>query len=198
MSFWTSGTGKQVTGKPEDSFIKDFTVIPDGTTAEAVIKSFALVEKENKYQGTTERFYEIIYQLCTGDYKGAEVSQKIKAFSGDARAIDRNINMLKLVFDLCSFKPTHSEAPTTDDVAVMKSCLLSIKIREWSVPKADGSGMLEGNFVSEVHKAGAIPSETGVKLVVVNVPVQQKLPLETALNRNAGKSYDDLSDDLPF
>ena len=61
-SFWTSGSGKPLSGKPEDSFVGDFTTIPEGTASEAMIKTFITVEKVNKYKDTTERYLEITWK----------------------------------------------------------------------------------------------------------------------------------------
>ena len=41
--FWNSGTGKTITGLPQDSFLKDFTLIPDGTIANSTIIKFCLI-----------------------------------------------------------------------------------------------------------------------------------------------------------
>jgi len=38
MSFWTSGTGIVPSGKPGDSFLTSFDVIPDGTISDAVLR----------------------------------------------------------------------------------------------------------------------------------------------------------------
>ena len=190
MSFWQSGSGAAITGNPADAFVKDFTVIPEGSIAEAVIKGFVLVDKENKHTGVQDKYYMITYKLLNGDHKNQEVTQKIKCFSGKPEAIDRNLNMLRLIMQLCEFKPTHNNAPQDIELIMMVNKILCIKIGEWSMPKQDGSGFLEGNFVREVHASGALAAETGVKAVATSKPT------DSALTRNA--KMPELDNDLPF
>jgi len=189
VSFWTSGTGEMPTGLPKDAFVSDFSIIPEGTSASAMIKSFTIVEKENKYSGTTDKFYNVVYRLLDGNFKSREVTQKIKCFDGKPEQIQRALNMLKLVMQLCDFKPSHNNAPGDIELITMVNKVVSIKIGEWSMPKADG-GIIEGNFVREVHASGAIPTKTGVKAEVVHRPT------DSALQRNA--TLPELNDDLPF
>ncbi len=59
------------------------------------------------------------------------------------------------------------------------------------MPKRDGGGVMEGNFVGEVHATGIIKPEVGVKNVVTHSAV------ESALTRNAGIGAVP-GDDLPF
>ena len=190
-SFWTSGSGKPLSGKPEDSFVGDFTTIPEGTASEAMIKTFITVEKVNKYKDTTERYLEITWKIVSEQFKNREVSQKIKVFSGSPEQIDRNLNLLKLIMELCNYKPTHANAPTDAELAGMQGNVAAIKIGEWALPKNDGSGMMEGNFVREVWKSGSIALEIGVKAVVTSVSTH----LDSAFSRNA---MPELDSDLPF
>ena len=189
MSFWQSGTGITPSGRPEDAFTQNFTVIPEGSCAEAMIKSFTLVEKENKHTGKIDKFYMVVWKILSGDYKSQEVTQKIKCFDGKPEQIDRALNMLKVVMQLCDFKPTHSEAPKDIELIPMLNKILSIKIGEWSMPKQDG-GMMEGNFVRECWASGHLATETGIKAEVVHRPT------DSALTRNA--KMPDLDDSLPF
>ncbi len=190
MSFWLSGTGLAPTGKPEDAFTGDFTTIPEGTVATASIKSFTLVDKENKFSNINDKFYQVIFKLLDGDFKSREVTMKIKCFTGKPEQIQRNLNMLKLILQLCDFKPTHNNAPDDMELGFCMGKILSIKIGEWSMPKNDGGGFIEGNFVRECWAAGAIATETGIKAEVVHRPT------DSALQRNA--VLPELDGDLPF
>ena len=137
-----------------------------------------------------DKFYQVIYKLLDGDYKSREVTQKIKCFDGKPEQIQRNLNMLKLVMQLCELKPSTAKAPMDLELLPMLGKILSIKIGEWSMPKNDG-GMMEGNFVREVHPTGSLATETGVKAEVVHRPT------DSALNRNAALL--ELADDgIPF
>jgi len=195
MSFWTSGTGNEIKGDAASAFTPDFTVIPDGTMAMAVIDKFSLVEKKDQF-GDEKKYYEIVWKIISQDYKGRIVSQKIKPFDGRPEAIDRNLNMLKLVMTLCQFKPTHANAPSSDDLRPMIGKSAGIKIREWSMPKQDGSGMMEGNFVSEIYPAQGFECEIGTKLEMVHTPPSS---VDSAFSRNPrGQTLVDLTDDIPF
>ena len=189
-NFWLSGTGEMPTGKPEDAFVGDFTVIPEGTQANSVVKSFTLVQKENKYTNTTDKFYQVIFKLTDGDYKNREVTLKIKCFSGKPEQIQRNLNMMKLILEICDFKPTHSNPPSDMELGFTMNKSVAVKVGEYSIPKENEPGTIDGNFVREVHKSGSIPTETGVKAEV------KARPTESALTRNA--NVVDLNEDLPF
>jgi|ERR1017187_104542 hypothetical protein len=194
-NFWKSGTGNEIKGTAELAFMADFSIIPEGTTAIASIKSFEVIETTNEYTGP-QKFMQIMYKITSGDYKGREVKQKIKCFDGKPEAIDRNLNMLKLVMDLCGYKPTHHNEPTNQELMAMNDKVVGIKIREWSVPKQDGSGMMEGNFVAEVHSPVNFVTETGTKIKHV-----ESMPTDSALSRNAGTRSGiepSMDDDLPF
>ena len=193
MSFWNSGSGATITGRAEDAFISDFEIIPNGTQASASIKSFNLVEKENKYTGANDKFFNVNFKILDGQFKSREVGMKIKCFSGKPEQIDRNLNMLRLIMQLCDFKLTHDGEPTDIELGYMAGKIVSIKIKEWEMPKADGSGVIQGNFVSEVHASGAIPTETGIKAVVEHKPTSS---VESAFSRNASMPV--LEADLPF
>jgi hypothetical protein len=199
--FWSSGTGKKITGSPDDAFVKNFSIIPEGTIADALIKSFKLEEKESSFDGSIEKFYGIEYKILNGDFANRTVNQKIKVFSGKPDQIDRNLNMLKLIMDLCQFVPSHGNAPTTEDLLPMQNKIVCITIAEYAIPTDDGK-LIEGNWVREVHKAGSIAPETGVKVVNDHKPtVSEKIehaPVESALTRNAAKKADLLDDDIPF
>ena len=194
MSFWTSPTGNPITGSPDKAFIKDFATIPEGTMALASIKSFEVTHTQANEFRDGEKFIEVKYKLIDGDFKNREVSQKIKVFEGKPEQIERNLNMLKLVMDLCSFKPIHNEEPTNDELSRMNGKIVGIKIGEWSMPKADGTTM-DGNFVREVHASTGFVCETGVKKEVVHT----NSAVETAFSRNPYPTNNiGVDSDLPF
>ena len=195
MSFWQSKSGKPITGKLEDAALPEFSVIPEGTMALAAIHAFEVIENADSSYEDTKKFYQITWKLTQGEFKNRQVTQKLKCFAGKPEAIDRNLNMLKLVMDLCKFKPSHGEAPTSQDLMPMVGMVLGVKIREWSLLKKDGSGMMEGNFVSEVYSSVGFQEEVGTK-------VEHKMiePAQSALQRNKVDMDDDFlaSDDVPF
>jgi hypothetical protein len=180
MTFWNSELG-ELTGRAEDAFTKTFSIIPDGTMAKAKIERFTL----------TDNIYVIDWIITEGDFKGQHVFQKIKAFDQEPKRRHKSLNMLKYLFCLFDIKLTHSEPPNDQDLSKFVEKQAGIKIQEWSMPRTDGPGIMEGNYISEVHNVNGFKSETGVKLV----PAIQ--PMESALQRNP-KGYNDIEDDLPF
>jgi len=193
MSFWLSGTGVAPTGAPKDAFLGDFSVIPDGTVASASIKSFVLVEKEKGFDGLPEKYYQIVYKLLDGEFKSREVTQKIKCFYGKPEQIQRGLNMLKLIMQLCEFKPTHNDAPQDLELIPMLNKIVSVKIGEWFMKNKKTGEDMNGNNIREVHASGAIPTETGIKAIVEHKPTSS---VESAFSRNAAMPV--LEADLPF
>ncbi len=196
MSFWESDLGS-ITGNADDAFLKDFTIIPDGTMALARISRFYKVEDEKK------KYLAIDWVLVDGDFKGRQVTQKIKVFDNDAKARYRALNMLKLIYMMFKVKPQTPSEPSEQELASFVNKVAGLKIREWSIEKEDGSGLIEGNFVSEVHQSAGFTCETGVKVMVSHVNKQQNLFHESAVesafsrNSNLGDPGPGL-DDLPF
>ncbi|MFB1501523.1 hypothetical protein [Thiocapsa sp. N5-Cardenillas] len=193
MSFWTSGSGAPITGNLKDAKVPDFTVIPDGTMALAKIESFEFANKPaTKYKGP-ETIYEIKWKITAGDFVNREVTQKIKPFDGKPFQIDRALNMMKLIMNLCHYTNHSNEAPDTESLKPMVGKILGIKISEYSIPKKDEPGNIEGNHVTEVHPAADFKCETGVKKEVVH----SRSNVESAFSRNAPEIGGAL-DDLPF
>lgn len=194
MGFWAAPSGKKITGSPEDSFAQAFTTIPEGTTTVANIKKFEVVEKEASQYGAAQKYIQVTYKLLDGDFKNREVQQKIKCFEGKPEQIERNLNMLMLIMKLCSYTPAHNNEPTTAELSEMVGNIVGIVIGEWSMPKTDGSGVLEGNFVREVHPSTGFVAETGVKAEVVHTFT----PPETAFTRAKARRDAELEEDIPF
>ena len=165
MSFWDSQVG-QVTGSAEDAFTPDFgEPIPNNTTAVAKIDTFLNEKNQDK------KYLNIWWLLLDGDFKGRKVSQKIKVFDEDTKVRHRALNMLKYLCDLFKIE-VWPHAPSDQNLASFVGKVAGIKIREWSMPKQDGSGMASGNFVSEVHDSVGFQSVTGEKMEVA--PVEKK------------------------
>ena len=181
LEFWKSELG-ELSGKAEDAFTRIFSIIPNNTTAVAKIESFKI----------KDGVFTIDWCLTQGDFKGQHVFQKIKALDADANRRHKALNMLKYLYGLFQVQPKHTGAPTDEDLGAFVGKFGGIKIQEWSMPKNDGSGTMEGNFVSEVHSAANFKCETGVKNEVVHNP------LETAFSRNNSSQSSLLTDDLPF
>jgi hypothetical protein len=183
MTFWQSELG-ELSGKAEDAFTRVFSVIPDNTKALAKIEHFTI----------RDNTYTIDWQLTDGEFKGQHVFQKLKVLDMEPKKRHKALNMLKYLYDLFAIKPKHTNAPTEDDLRIFVGKHAGIKIQEWSMPKTDGPGIIEGNFVSEVHPAAGFVCEKGVKAEVVHQSTQ------TAFDRNprGGNGLDNLDDDIPF
>lgn len=185
MAFWdTRIEGQAITGNLQDAVLPDFELIPNNTTAPAQIKSFELVSKKVNDKDTD--FYEVTWKITSGDFKGREVTQKIKAFDDKDTIAQRALNMLKLIYTLCKHTPKHSGVPTNDDHRPLIGKVLGIKIGEWSMPrtnpKPDQSPFLTGNNVTEVHAVGPdFVTETGIKK---ELPKVTSSTVDSAFSRN--------------
>jgi hypothetical protein len=194
MSFWNSGTGKAVTGKAEDAFTGDFSIIPNNTMALASIKSIKLSETKNG-EGNTEDCYLVTWKIEDENFMGRLVTQKIKVFSGSPEQIQRNLNMFKLLLDLCEYKPKHANAPTEEELSSIQGKILGIQVREWHMPKKEG-GMMSGNFVAEIHATSGFEPKVGK---VLEVKVNEGV--ESALTRQSRAKQPDMhfqDDSIPF
>lgn len=194
MSFWQSGSGAKITGEAKDAFSPEFTQIPEGTTACASLYNIEIAVKDATDYAEATKFYQLTWKLTQGEFVNRQVTQKIKCFDGTPEAIDRNLNMLKLLMDLCQFKPMHNEAPTEEELRRMCGKILGIKIGEWSIAKRDGSGVMEGNFVREIYAAKDTDVKTGVKSSIpAYVP-----KVDSAFSRNPRAQEEDFDDGIPF
>jgi len=195
MSFYTAPNGHKATGEESKAFAPDFSTIPEGTTAVAKIKAFEVVNKEATQYADAQKFIQVTYKILEGDYVHREVTQKIKCFDGSDAAIERNLNMLVLVMKLCKFTPTHNNEPTAHELASMIGSVVGITIGEWSIPKKDGSGLMEGNFVRKVASSEGFACETGVKAEPKPMPMPDSAFARDKARRDAA---DELESDIPF
>lgn len=180
MSFWTSRTGLEIDGSDKNAFNDSFATIPDGTMAPAMIKTFELQESEQ--WGPR---YSIRWRIMEGDFKGREINQSIYAFADKPEKVDKALNMLMRVYKLCDHKPTHKDAPTTQDLSPMQGKMCGIKIA-MLIGKEDGK---ERNYVSEVHSLAGFEAKTGAPVAkTTSQPVRRHTDDEIA----------NLHDDLPF
>lgn len=185
MSFWTSQSGAEINGSEENSHVGSFKTIPDGTTAPGIIKSAELTEYEGK------PYYQINYQLVSGDYKGNVVRQKIQCFHVDNKKRDRSVNMLMRLYKIANVSLTHSDAPDNNDLLPLKNKVIGLKIQEWF---ADGK---EGNWISEIHEVSpSFVTATGMKVEHTHINYSSADDIDSALSRNAKVSG--IDDDIPF
>lgn len=179
MGFYDSRSGMVIDGSEENAFTQTFEVIPNGTTAIAMVKTIIkkTIDNYDKF------FYEITWKIVEGDFKNQEVKQKLKLFDEEPQKADRAVNMLVRIYNICSYKPAHDNAPMIEDLVPLIGKLCGIKIQEWSFPKEDGT-FAEGNWVSEVHAPDAnFKAETAPRVAKV-----KRTPPESMLTRNVGKT----------
>lgn len=188
--FWKNENGEAITGNANEAFAPDFQVIPEGTCSRAAIFNVEIVEKEANEWSPEQKYYEFSWSLTEGDFKNRKVSQKIKAFVGEPKAIARNKNMLKRIMALTGFIPPHDYAPSAEELSLMIGKVCGIKVGEWSLEKKDGTGKMEGNFVREIHGAKDFVAKTGFKTAIPDY-VEKKMPITQ-------KSDDEIFENLPF
>lgn len=190
MSFFQSRTGKTINGSEENSFATNIRHLPDNTQAPAVIKKFTVQE----YQGDT--YYQIIWQLVDGDFKGSEVKQTIKPFEQDDNKAERALNMMFRIFTLGGLKTDFQDMPVNNDLAPLKGQIMAIKI---------GNGIIQGEertWVREVWKEGELETCTGSTKIVTHAPSKQSensAPAgDNAFARNPKGAASLVEDDVPF
>src|SRR5689334_979041 len=96
MSFFTSRSGKPITGDDSSSFTPDFSqiIIPNGTRAVGIIKKISIVENPDSPYPQYRKIVEVQFKLVDGEFVGNQVSLKIKCFYGTNDSIDMGLNML--------------------------------------------------------------------------------------------------------
>lgn len=180
-----------ITGSSDDAFVPELTIIPNNTCARAQISKIEVIELTNQYQGA-QKFIQVSWKILNGDFKTREVKQKIKCFIGDENQLKRARNMLMLLLNLCQYKIPHDNEPTVFDLLPLTGKVLGIKIREWSMEKQDRSGIMEGNFISEIHLADDnFLTETGIKLA-------PKIPKTSSYGHSDIPNIADTEQDIPF
>jgi len=185
MSFWKID-GATIDGSEQSAHAAKISVIPDGTKALAQIKEFTLESSEGH-----PSHYQVIWKITAGDFKNYEVRHKINCFDQDIKKKTRALNMLMRLFKLSGMQPAHSNVPVDADLKPMVTKVFGIEIREWAMPKKDGTGISEGNWISGVWPADdKFEIITGVKQVHEVITSH----MDTAFSRNPMK----LDEDLPF
>lgn len=154
MSFWSSPLG-EISGTSEEAFAKSISIIPDGTTARAIISDF----DSNSFNG--QKYLQIDWLLVDGDYEGQHVFQKIHVFDRDPKKRHRALNMLLLIYKLFNCVPDDDGEPTPRFLAQFKNKKAGIKIQQ-TEPNEKGKSY---NWVSEVHAlTPQFVTKTGVKI----------------------------------
>jgi hypothetical protein len=177
MSFWQSQSGTPIDGSAENAHVGSLTPIPNDTTAPVSIKSIDL----KNFNG--DEFYQAVYRIIEGDYKGRDVRHNIKCFQADKSKRDREVNMLMRLYKVCGKTPPEDHAPDNDELLPLRGSVIGVKIQEWFF---DGK---EGNWISEIHPVDdKFKTETGIKAVH---------DLSSAFSRNESRKSG-IDDDVPF
>lgn len=147
MSFWQTRNGKPVDGSEKNAFSSATgAVIPNGTTAPAIINGFEL----KTFNGS--QYYQVDWKIIDGDFINRHVWQNIYAFEEDADRQARALNMMMRLFKLAEVKLTHDMAPTNEDLYPMLNKQMGIKIGVWKSKEGDKPPK---NVINEVHKFDA-------------------------------------------
>ncbi len=180
MSFYNLSTGNRASGSAEAAFIHEYSLIPSGTTAPAMIKKFVLDDSVNP------PVFSLQWQIMDGDFVKRIVFQKIKCFDEKSSTSDRAKEMLMLIFKLLNHVPTHDNIPNDSDLAPLQGKILGIKIKVWEFQGKTG------NNVSEVY-----PLDEKFQTATGLTPLP-KPAMESAFSRQGTPFKDDLLDDLAF
>ncbi len=193
MSFWNSKSGMEITGTADAAFATDFTLIPNGTLALAKVIKIEMVDKDDPMFGE-QKYYHLTWKIISNDFIGKLVNQKIKCFTGKPESIDKALNMLKYLYTLCNYKPTHNNAPTARELEFLMNKTFGIKVREYATERSDGKGYSTGNYVGEVHPEKEFLCSVGTFMEVKN---KNKDSLDSAFSRNP-RQAPFIDSDIPF
>lgn len=130
-------------GDASKAFSTGFELIPDGAFLVCEVKEARL--RESQEHG---RSYQLHWRVLDGEFKGRVIFHTIKAFDPDENKSLKARNMLMLLFKMFNVNPPEN-APTDRDFHPMAGKVAAIKVGAWHI---DGKS---GNFVREVHEAGA-------------------------------------------
>lgn len=180
MNFFELSTGEKPTGSEAASFASNFMQIPDGTQANAKIKSF----DPKEFDG--QKSFQVVWELTDGEFRGSLIKQSLTPYAPETPKSDRAKEMFVRLYNLCELKPTHANEPTKQDLMVFIGKKASLKT---------GNGIIKGverTWVREVHATGHLEVETGITHITFGSPV------ESALTRNPRVESLDINDDVPF
>lgn len=139
MTWWQSSTGSELSGSDEDSFASGFGVIPNNTTARAVLKKIEIED----YNG--ESFIQCQWKIIEGPFKDQVTRQKIHVYDTKPQKADRARNMLVRLYKIAATAlPT--TAPTDKDLSMLQGKIVGIRVLEYWTDEGKN-----GNWVSEIH-----------------------------------------------
>lgn len=186
MSFFTPRSDMKIDGSEKNANIGTFTIIPDGTTAPALIKS---VELEEFDDGT--HIYKATLSLQDGDYKGQNVFMNMKCFDKNPKKRDRAVNQLLRLYKLCHKKPEHSLAPKNEELMILRDNIIGIEVGQWDM---DGK---QGNFIRGTYPYDAdFETKTGEYIEPKTAAPEPRHEEQTTVADYARKKT--LDEDLPF
>lgn len=188
MTWWTGSEGQQLTGNDDDSFVQSgFSIIPNGTTARAVLKKIEIEE----YGG--ESFIQCNWQIIEGEYKSMLVRQKIHVYDTKPQKADRARNMLVRLFKIADVSLPTTE-PTDKDLAALQGKIVGIRILEYWTP----DGLKNGNWVSEIHSPNAdFICKVGEKLDPPTQKQSAKQASDAFFNPTSSVPFND-DQEIPF
>lgn len=156
MGFFTLSDGNIATGNEDKAHFQGFRVIPDGS------KVLATITEISKKEGRKANYYEIIWTVSEGQYKGSRVRQSIFPWASDEKASDRAKEMFFRVHRCCGVLPPENE-PTSYELSLLINKKCGIKVSE--AQYEDNKGVWrEKNELVEVHQAKDIQEFIGEKL----------------------------------
>lgn len=186
MTWWQSSEGKNLTGSDEDSFASGFGIIPNNTTARAVLKKIEIED----WGG--ESFIQCQWKIIEGAFKDQTTRQKIHVYDTKPQKADRARNMLVRLYKIADVSLPTGE-PTDKDLAALQGKIMGIRVLEYYTPFPDCKN---GNWVSEVHSPNAdFVCKVGDKLDPPT-PKQSVKQASDAFFSPTGTN--DFNDEIPF
>lgn len=186
--FWESPLG-QLTGLPADSFVfqYDNRRVPNNSFLSCKVSKVSWDHDDYKNEDVLD-FY---FTCNNSEFAGISSRLRIRPYSTTDEVKHRNLNLLKLVYNMFGVRPSHAGAPNDTDFAqfIGKPCGC-----RWQLTDPNDKGYTY-NYISEVHPIQGFTDSVGEETVVTSTPASK---VDSAFERNRNNAPDLTDEDIPF
>ena len=185
MSFWDD-IDMQQSGNPGTQ--DKFDVLPDGTTALAVLEGVELKTWEDNES------FSLTWRIVDGEFAKRVVWQTLDIFNRDnIKRAARHKGLLAKMYEVTGV-PRPTDRPSVNDILKLQGKLIGLKIREFPRVDERTNEIRNSNWIESIHaNEPSFLTKSGVKMDTRNatmVPAKQAKP--------AAPVTPDFNDDIPF
>jgi len=185
MNFWADIETQ--TNEQQNNTAAKFDVLPDGTTARAMLEGVELKTWEDNES------FSLTWRIVDGDFAKRVVWQTLDIFNKDnAKRASRHKSLLAKMYEVTGI-PRPAERPWTNDILKLQGKLIGLKIREFPRINERTGEMQNSNWIESIHADDAsFVTKTGVKLDT------SKANMAPAKPAAAKPSAPEFNDDISF